>query len=278
MRIGGGIPKPYNNPNEWIALVKDLGYSTVLVPVSYDASKEEKKEYLSYIQKYDLVLGEVGIWRNVLSLDKAEQRTAMEFSKNQLMLAEEMGANCCINVAGARGEIWDGCYKDNYSADAYQLIIDLTREIIDSVKPMRTFYAIEPMPWMVPDSPDAYLKLIKDVDRPGFAVHLDYTNMINNPRLFVHSSDFISECFQKLGPFIKSIHAKDVRMYENLPCCIEEVMPGSGSIDFSHVLRLCEGLGKDTTVFVEHMDQYDDYKNSVAYLRGIAEGENITIL
>ena len=30
------------------------------------------------------------------------------------------------------------------------------------MKPQNTCYSLEPMPWMVPDSPDAYLTLIKD--------------------------------------------------------------------------------------------------------------------
>ena len=38
------------------------------------------------------------------------------------------------------------------------------------------------MPWMIPDSPDENLQLIKDVNRKAFAVHLDFVNMINSPK------------------------------------------------------------------------------------------------
>lgn len=278
MRIGGGIEKKYSNPDEWISYVLDLNYSTVLVPVGYYASREEKRSYLEYIKKYNLVLGEVGAWKNPLALKEEERREALDYCKNQLVLAEEMGANCCVNIVGTRGEIWDGLYPDNYSEEVYALIVDSIRDIIDSVKPVRTFYTVEPMPWMVPDSPDSYLKLIKDVDRSAFAVHLDYTNMINNPRRYAFSTGFIEECFNKLGPYIKSIHAKDITLRSVLPCSIEEVLPGRGSIDFAKVLRLCENLGKDTTVFVEHLHSYEEYKEATAYVRGVAKKENITIL
>ncbi|HHX61122.1 MAG TPA: sugar phosphate isomerase/epimerase, partial [Epulopiscium sp.] len=119
MRIGGGIEKPYTNPDEWIAIVKDLTYSAVLSPINYKASNEEKKAYLDYIKKYDLVLGEVGAWGNPLSTDPTKRKEAMEYCKNQLALAEEMGANCCVNIVGARGEKWDGIYQDNYSEGVY---------------------------------------------------------------------------------------------------------------------------------------------------------------
>lgn len=278
MRLGGGIEKPYSNPDEWIALVKDLKYSAVLSPIGYEATHEEKKVYRDYIKKYNLVLGEVGAWRNPLSTNEAERKSSMEYCKNQLALAEEMGANCCVNISGARGEQWDWIYQDNYSSEVYELIIDSVREIIDYVGPKNTFYTIEPMPWMVPDSPDKYLQLIKDVDRSRFAVHMDFTNMINNPQKYIFSTRFIQECFQKLGPYIKSIHIKDAILHQKYPCCIEEVMPGKGTIDFGNVLRLCEGLGTETTAFVEHLNTYGEYKEAVEYVRGIAKKESITIL
>ena len=35
MRIGGGIEKPYHNPEEWYQLVSQLGYRAVLSPVLF---------------------------------------------------------------------------------------------------------------------------------------------------------------------------------------------------------------------------------------------------
>jgi len=43
--------------------------------------------------------------------------------------------------------------------------------IIDAVQPTRTFYTLETMPWMYPDSPQSYLRLLQAVDRRQFAVH-----------------------------------------------------------------------------------------------------------
>lgn len=269
MRLGGGIEKPYNNSEEWIALVKQLRYTTVFAPIDYNASATQKSDYLRCIKGNNLILGEVGAWRNSIAPDDMERREALEYCKNQLFLADEMHANCCVNIVGSRGDIWDGAYEDNYKEDTYAIIVDSIRDIIDSVKPNYTYYTIEPMPWMVPDSPEQYLKLLKDVDRKSFGVHLDYTNMINCPERYVHSTKFINECFEKLGPFIKSIHAKDILMSANIPCIIEEVMPGSGNIDIRNVLRQCGRLGVDMTVFTEHLSTFEEYKIASDYLRSI---------
>ncbi|NLO40596.1 MAG: sugar phosphate isomerase/epimerase [Ruminiclostridium sp.] len=267
MRIGGAIEKPYKNPEEWYQLVKELVYRAVLAPINYRASKEEKQAYLKCAQENNLVIGEVGAWKNPISIDEDERKAAMEYCKNQLELADELSANCCVNITGSRGEIWDGCYKENYSKDTYTLIVDSIREIIDAVKPSRTFYTIETMPWMIPDSPDDYLQLIHDVDRSAFGVHLDFVNMINCPRRYLFCDDFIEECFTKLGPHIKSIHGKDVSMENAYTTVIRETMPGKGIINYQKVARLCESLGPDTPLFVEHLPDFESYKQAAAYVR-----------
>lgn len=270
MRIGGGIEKPYSNPQEWYSLVKQLGYRAVLVPFDSSVSEADKLAYLECIKEHDLIIGEVGVWRNTLSPDKDECKKAMDYAKNQLALADDIGAYCCVNITGSRGDIWDGFCKDNYSEETYTLIVDSVREIIDAVNPVRTFYTIEPMPWMVPDSPDEYLRLIKDVDRKGFGVHLDFVNMINCPKRYVFCDDFIEECFTKLGHHIKSIHGKDVIMENRYTTVINEVMPGKGIIDYKKVALLCEKLGKDTALFVEHLPDFESYMEAANYVRNQA--------
>ncbi len=278
MRIGVNGYMKYKNADEWIGLIKELEVSTVTAPMKYSDSPEVKKSYMDYIRKHNLVIGEVGIWKNPLSPDANERKEALRYSKEQLSLAEEVKANCCVNIVGAAGSNWMGYYPENYSEDTYALIIDTVREIIDEVKPKNTFYTIEPMQWMHPDSPDGYLKLIQDVDRKELAVHLDYANMINGIERYHNRREFIKECYRKLGPYIKSIHAKDLHLGEESPCSILEVCPGAGEIDFAQVMRLSNKLGPDIPVFVEHLSSFEEYKAAVGHLRTIGKKNNIDIV
>ena len=277
MRFGGNILH-YTDPADWFRQVKSQGYTAVVCPVDYTASEDLKTEYRKIILENNLLVGEVGAWSNPMSTDDAERKAAIENCKNQLALADEFGANCCVNISGARmAGNWSGCTAENFTADTYTLIVDTVREIIAAVRPCSTFYTLEPMPWMYPDTPDTYLHLIKDIDRSHFAVHLDYTNMINDPQKYACSNTYIRYMFQKLGPHIRSIHAKDVIMDGTLPCCIRECMPGKGSIDFNTVLRCAARLGKDIPVFVEHLDTMEEIKLAVDHLKSVVERENITM-
>lgn len=267
MRLGGAIERPYQNPEEWLGYVKELGYSTVLCPVDYRADSQTRSEYLKCAKANDLVIGEVGVWRNVLHTDDAERARNMEIAKAQLALAEDMEARCCVNISGSRGEIWDGFHPDNYTPDTYALVVDTVREIIDAVKPVKTCYSIESMPWMVPDSPERYLQLIQDVDRKAFGVHLDFVNMINSPKRYVFRHEFIKHCFDLLGEHIVSIHGKDVRMDQAYTTLIHEEFPGQGTLDYTQILPWVEQLGADIPFFIEHLPDFETYKKCALYIR-----------
>ena len=272
MRLGGSVMKSYHHPNEWLAHVRELGYSAVIFPVDSSAGAEVRRDYLKCAQDHDLVIGEVGIWRNCMSLDKQEREKHIAYAIRQLEMAEEVGARCCVNIAGAWSDIWDGYHPDHGTRAFYDAVVETTQRIIDAVEPEKTCFSLEPMPWMCPESPQEYLKMIKDVDREAFKVHLDYANMINSLDRYRSSSAFIRECFELLGPHICSIHAKDLMIDDHkLPLCIEEVPPGKGSIDLGLVLSLAHELGEDTPVFVEHLADHEAYMAASAHMRMVAE-------
>ncbi|HZJ56846.1 MAG TPA: TIM barrel protein [Clostridia bacterium] len=277
MRLGGGILRSYNNPEEWIKIVKELRYGAVVAPMKHDDPEELIDSYVEEAKKADVVIAEVGAWSNPLSMDDNVRMEAIAHNKNQLNLADRIGARCCVNISGTKGEVWDGAYRENYEPDTYALIVDTVREIIDAVKPKNTFYALEPMPWMYPDSPDSYLKLIKDIDRKEFAVHLDTVNMINSPQRYLFNDEFIKECFKKLGPYIKSCHAKDVIMSNQLTTMIKEVAPGKGTFNYPVFVREVERLNPDMPVMIEHLNTQEKYIEAFEYIEGVAKENGVSL-
>ena len=278
MRLGGSVMKPYSSPKEWLALVKELGYSAVVFPVDSTAPAHVIREYADVCRDNDLLIGEVGAWRNVMALDPKERAANMDWNIRQLELAETVGSNCCVNISGSFAEYWDGYHPDLDTRETWDLVVENTQKIIDAVKPTHTAYSLEPMPWMVPESPEQYLQLMKDVDRAAFKVHLDYCNMLNSIDRYRHASEFITHCFELLGEHIVCIHAKDAQIVQGaLPVVINEVMPGKGSLDLSLVTKLSHQLGDNVPVFVEHLDTHEDYLQAVAAMREAAKKAGVPV-
>ncbi len=264
MKLGGTVTGAWLTPEEWKKLLIRSRFAAVTCPVDSTAPKSLARDYFDAAGEACAVIAEVGIWKNVLSIDDKERSAALAYAKAQLAFADEMGVPCCVNIAGCRGSRWDGAYPENYSEDTYDLIVETVRGIIDAVRPRRAFYTLEPMPWMVPDGPDEYLKLIRDVGREQFGAHMDFVNMINSPRRSLLAVSFIGECFSKLAPWIRSTHLKDTVLEAPFTAVIRETAPGRGTLDYTRVLSIiARHLPPDAPVLLEHMGSFEEY--AVAY-------------
>ena len=277
MRLGGPIFGEVSNPDSWAEAVKNHGYSAAFCPVNIDSDESTIDAYIEAAKKADIVIAEVGAWSNPISIDDAEREAALERCRTQLALADRVGANCCVNISGSRGPKWDGPHPDNLIDDTFDLIVESVRSIIDDVKPTRAFYTLETMPWAYPDGPDSYLRLIKAIDRVQFAVHLDPVNIINSPERYFCSGDLIRDCFAKLGAYMKSCHAKDITLANNLTVHLDETRPGLGRLDYATYLRELDRLDPDIPLMLEHLPSAEEYALGAEHIRSVAEEVGITI-
>jgi sugar phosphate isomerase/epimerase len=274
VRLGGPVPGKFDDPVQWIKAVKSLGYSAAVCPVQPGAPSELIRSFRMEAKKNNVLISEVGVWNNMLDPDKNASEAAIKKNIILLQLADEIGACCCVNISGAKGEIWDGPYPGNYIKETFDQIVENVRNIIDQVKPKNTFYSLEPMPFMLPDSPDGYLELVKAINRDRFAVHLDPVNMVSSPQRYFNNAAFLMECFSKLGPYIKSVHAKDIIIMPELTVHLEERRPGLGSLDYAVFLREMSKL-KDIPMMMEHLDKQEDYLLAAQYIRKIGAESGI---
>ncbi len=277
MRLGAPIYEPFSDPDAWIAAVQRRGYRAAYCPVKPDADAATVQAYAAAAARADIVIAEVGAWSNPLSPDEETRRAARAKCQASLALADAIGARCCVNIAGSRGTKWDGPHPADLTAETFDLIVQTVREIIDAVRPTRTYYTLEPMPWMYPDSADSYLALIAAINRPQFAVHLDIVNLINSPQRFFANADLIRECVTKLGPYIKSCHAKDIALADRLTVHLDEVRPGLGGLDYRTLLRTLNALDPDLPLMLEHLPGQEDYDQAAAYVRSVAQEVGVAL-
>lgn len=276
VRLGGPVPGKFNDPAEWIKAVKALSYTAAYCPLETGTTPELIKAFRDEAKSNNIIISEVGSWCNTLDLNDIKRREALKKNIDALRLADEIGARCCVNISGARGEKWDGPYPGNYAKETFDLIVENVRNIIDEAKPATAFYTLEPMPYMLPDSPDSYLELIKAVDRQQFGVHLDPVNMISDPKRYFNNGAFLKECFLKLGRYIKSIHAKDILIMPELTLHLEERRPGLGTLDYTVFLQQASGL-KDVPFMLEHLSTQEEYLLAANFVRETARKAGITI-
>lgn len=268
MLLGVSSCLEHSSPQEWAAKHKALGLGSINFPVSFEDGEEKFMAYKKAADDAGLVIAEVGVWRNTLAADPQERRKWIDYAVGQLMMADAIGAACCVNVVGTpHGPRWDGGYRENFSRETWKEAVAMVREIIGRARPKHTKFSIESMPWMIPSSPDEYLRLIEDVDRPEFGTHLDVVNMITSPQKYFFNDEFLHECFEKLHGTIVSCHLKDVCLKEEYTFQLEECACGRGALDIELYARLADAENPQMPMIIEHLTTDEEYAASVRYVQ-----------
>jgi len=266
MRLGINCDLRNDTVDEWLKERLDVNCKAVNFPLDYKDSIKDIDAYVKAAKENDIMIAEVGVWRNPLAEDENERADAMERCIEQLKLADYIGAKCCVNCAGSAGDFWCAFSPENFSADFYKRTVECIQEIIDKAAPKNTCYAIEPMPWIVPTGPDEYLKLIEDVNSECFGVHLDMCNWFNDMYRLRDQKAFIDEVFEKLGGKIVCHHLKDLRLVPGVTVNFEEVEVGDGMLDIDYYIKKINEDDIDAPVLIEHLHGKEAYLGSLRRL------------
>src|ERR1044071_5278277 len=180
IRLGGPIFKKSDDPADLAHEHRRLGYSAAYCPPADAGDAARVREIEKAYHAQNVVIAEVGAWRNMLDPDDQKRRDNLRYVIDRLALAEAVGARCCVDIAGSyNATSWYGPHPKNLSQEFFDATVENCRRIIDAVRPTRTTFSIEMMGWNLPDGPESYLKLVQAVDRPAFSVHMDVCNGIN---------------------------------------------------------------------------------------------------
>ncbi len=270
VRLGGPVFLKSDDPEALAAEHRRLGYTAAYCP----PAKVEETERVRAIEKAyataGVAIAEVGAWVNMLEQDPEKRRKNLDYVQSRLALADAVGALNCVNIAGSYNpEKWDGPHPKNLSQECFDATVENCRKLIDAVKPRRTKLTIEMMGWVIPEGPDSYLRLLKAVDRPAFAVHMDICNVISSPQRFYGNAAFIRECFSKLGRWIQSCHAKDLQWIPEPNIHFVEVIPGRGSVDYAAYLTEIAKLPQRPPLMLEHLKTAEQYQEGADYIRRV---------
>ena len=276
IRLGAPIFDAPDDPEQLAKFHRDQGYRAAYCPPVRLQDGPRIREIARAFAKHDVVIAEVGRWCNLLDSDPVKRAGNLKKVTDGLALADEIGALCCVDIAGSYNEqVWYGPHEKNLSDEFFDATVENARKIIDAVKPKRAKFAFEMMGWCLPDSADSYVKLYHAIDRDAFGVHLDPCNAINSPARFYNNRALLNECFDKLGPWIVSCHAKDVGWEVGMQVHFREVVLGTGKLDYSTYLKRLAALPQNPPLMIEHLKAKQEYHLSRDYL--FQTGETVGI-
>lgn len=277
VRLGGPIYVTTDDPVELARAHRQLGYGAAYCPKVALEDSARIQAIADAFKAAEVVIAEVGRWVNLLDADPEQRAANLRTVTEGLALAEAIGARCCVDIAGSFSkDAWYGPSPRNLSEEFFDAAVENARKIIDAVKPGRAKFCYEMMGWAYPDSPESCLKLLRAVDRKGFGVHLDPCNLINSPTRFYQNTALLNECFDKLGKWIVSCHAKDLRWNLEMNIHFIEVRPGLGVLDYPTYLRRLSALPQSPPLMMEHLPNAEEYDQARLHLFEVGRKTGIT--
>ena len=115
--------------------------------------------------------------------------------------------------------------------------------------------------------PKEYIRLLDEVGRDRFAVHMDIINMINSADRYFKPEEFLEECADLLGGKIRSCHIKDIRFIPEYTFKVEECAPGEGEFPIRRYVEKMNEIDPDMPMILEHLDTDEEYLKYLGYLK-----------
>jgi sugar phosphate isomerase/epimerase len=255
IRLGGnGIPGGDGDPFVFARAHRAYGYGAAYCPPVSINDGQRLADIEKAFGAENVTIAEIGIWRNLVTHDAGVRKAHRDIALEKLAVADAVGAKCAVSYIGSYAPGSDyGPSPENLTDEAFEDAVEVARYLIDTVTPKRAKFALEMEQYSLPDSVDMYVKLIRAVDRPAFACHVDPVNLVLTPRTYYDTGALLDEIFAKLGPWIVSCHAKDIILHHQAALHFDEIIIGRGTMDYRAFLTGLEKLGREVPLMMEHL-------------------------
>jgi L-ribulose-5-phosphate 3-epimerase len=269
----GLVIKPGRGPEEAIARVKNLGMTTCFLSLDDYIGKFNKdlaKQLQDLFNKYGVtptaaeVVGPGKLTWDFINgpstigiVPKATRSERMDALKQTSDFAKMLGVP---NVQTHCGFI-----PENPGDPLYEEAVIAIRELAEHCSGNGQSFLME----TGQETPTTVLRTIQDVNKSNLGVGLDTANLI------LYGKANPVDAVDILGPHVRSVHAKDGKWPTNPDKLGEEVVIGSGLVDFRKVLTKLHNLGYTGAISIERETsgpkQIEDVKQEKIYLQHILE-------
>lgn len=267
----GLIIQPANGAEAAIARVHDLGMSNCFLSLDGYLGKMNKalaQEIGGLLEKYNVVATAAEVVRpeplvwdfehgpSTIGLVPRATRTArMDALKQTSDFAAMLEIPCVQTHCGF--------IPEDPADPLYEEAVFAIREVAQHCAANKQMFLME----TGQETPTTMSRAIKDVDQPNLGVGLDTANLI------LYGKANPADAVDIVGPHVRSIHAKDGRWPTDPMKLGEEVLIGTGLVDFEKVFTKLHKLGYTGAVTIEREtsgpQQIADVRNEKIYLERI---------
>ncbi|MCQ2512984.1 MAG: sugar phosphate isomerase/epimerase [Lachnospiraceae bacterium] len=278
--------------DETIAKIKASDFSCVQLDVSFkdlDATKEPlTKEKANMIRdKFrdaNLPIIAISAYTNFVHPDPVKRQENIDYLKMMIRYARDLGCPYVASETGTYNEESDWVWDDrNGSEKVFDEAIEIIKDITAYARDYGATFIVENYVNNVIGSVDQVLRMFDEVGTEGIGLICDPTNYFDEAH-FGNIDGTLNEIFDKLAPYMKIAHAKDImkavdtsEKHADIDADASHSFRGSGAIELPaaglgvlnydlYVKRLAE-THPNIPLIIEHLDE-GDIERAKAFVDG----------
>jgi len=271
MKLGldGELPnlsesKPVYLPGDWRKIdveacrrIRDLGFHGVTLRINrpLEAQQEDVTRVQHAFQDADLGIAQLNGWYETLcNYDDAVRAQGVA---GMIALAR-IGAvvqapSVYVRPGGHNPNGHWYVHPENYSQRTFDLVVDSLRKVCAVAEREGVLIAIEGLVTSVLDTPQRMRELFDAVGSSALKFNYDPVNFVGTIRQVYDTTSVLNDMFDLLGHVTVAAHAKDCNLTDHLVLHIDEVIPGTGTLNYEVFMRQFQQLCPDGYFIIEHL-------------------------
>ena len=268
--------------DETIQRIKASDFSCVQLDVSFkdlDAAKEpltKEKAHLirDKFRDANLPIIAVSAYTNFIHPDPVKRKENIDYLKMMIRYARDLG---CPYVASETGTynlesdwVWD---ERNGSRKVFEETIEIIKDIVSYAKDWGATFIVENYVNNVIGSVEQVQEMFREVGTENIGLICDPTNYFDEEH-FHHVDETLKDIFEKLAPYMKIAHAKDIKLavdqgekHAAIDADESHSFRGSGSVElpaaglgvlnYDLYVKLLAEKHPNIPLIIEHLDEGD---------------------
>lgn len=195
-----------------------------------------------------------GVYPSIVSADEAVRKAGVAGAREIVKLTAKMGvpgSGVRPTSINPRGDWWP--HPDNYKPETEDRLVQSIKEIVQTGEDYGIDIILETHVTTTLDSATSIKRVIDRVGSKRLKLNLDPANFMGSLRTIFNPAPTINEIFDVLGPYIDTVHVKDVHLEDRFIVHISETVIGTGIMDLDTVLRRAYQWNPHGYVIIEHL-------------------------
>jgi sugar phosphate isomerase/epimerase len=144
-------------------------------------------------------------------------------------------------------------HPENHTQATFDHIVDSLKQVMKVAEAEGVIVAIEGHVLSALDTPRRMRELIDAVGSPKLKFNFDPVNFTGTVKDVHDTSRVLNELVNELGQYVVAAHAKDCKLGDALVVHVEEVVLGTGTMNYPLFMRQFQTLAPDGYFIIEHL-------------------------